>query len=76
MPTITALPYLFQEIMKINNARSGNMDSLSKVPDSVILEKQQQTVPFQFFLRVAEVFVPELTEVTFGRIAHAWKTEE
>ena len=57
--------------MKINNARSGNMDSLSKVPDSVILEKQQQTVPFQFFLRVAEVFVPELTEVTFGRIAHA-----
>ena len=47
------------------------MESLSKVLDSVILEKQQQTLPFQFFLRVAEVFVPELTKVTFGCIAHA-----
>ena len=52
------------------------MDSLSKVLDSVINEKQQeQTRPFQFFPRVAKAFVPELTEVTFGRVAHTRKTE-
>ena len=57
-------------------AHSGNTDSLSKVPDSVTLEKQQQqTLPFRFFPRVAEAFVPELTEVTFGRFAHARRTE-
>ena len=49
------------------------MDSLSKVPDSVILEKQQ-TLPFQFFPRVAEAFVLALTKVTFGHVAHARKT--
>ena len=38
-------------------------------------KQQQQTLPSQFFPRVAEVFVLELTEVTFGCIAHAWKTE-
>ena len=47
------------------------MDSLSNVPDSAIHEKKkQQALPFQFFLRVVEAFVPELTKVTFGRIAH------
>ena len=52
------------------------MDSLSKVLDSVINEKQQeQTRPFQFFPKVAEAFVPELTEVTFRSVAHARKTE-
>ena len=52
------------------------MDSLSKVLDSVILEKQQQqTLPFRFSPRVAEVFVPELTKVTFGHVAHGRKTE-
>ena len=39
------------------------------------MKLQQQTWPFQFFLRVAEAFVPELTEVTFGRIGHVQKTE-
>ena len=57
-----------------STARSGNTDSLSKVLDSVILEKQQ-TLPFRFFLRVAELFVLELTEVTFGCFAHVRKTE-
>ena len=47
------------------------MESLSKVLDSVILEKQQQTLPFRVFLRVAEVIEPELTKVTCGSIAHA-----
>ena len=52
------------------------MDSLSKVPDSAIHEKQQQqTLPFQFFTRVAEAFVLELTEVTFWHIVHAQKAE-
>ena len=59
-------------LLRLHCICSGNSESLSKVLDSVILEKQQQqTLPFRFFLRVAEVFVPELTEVTFGRIAHA-----
>ena len=49
-------------------ALSRNMDSLSKVPDSVILEKQQQTLPFRFFPRVAVAFVPELTEVIFDAL--------
>ena len=35
----------------------------------------KQTLRFQFFLKVAEVFVSELTEVTFGCLAHAQKTE-
>ena len=30
---------------------------------------------FRFAPRVAEVFVPELTEATFWRVAHAWKIE-
>ena len=55
-------------------ARSGNTDSLSKVLDSVIHEKQQQTLPFRYFPRVAEASVSELTEVTFGYVAHARKT--
>ena len=40
---------------------------------SVMGEKKQKW-PFQYFLRGAEGFVPELTEATFGRIAHARKT--
>ena len=56
-------------------ACSGGAVSFSKVLDSVSHEKQQQTLPFQFFMRVAEVFVLDFTEVTFGRVAHAWKTE-
>ena len=51
------------------------MDSLSKVSDSVIHEKRQQTLRFQFFPRVAKVFVPELTKVTFGCIAYVRKTK-
>ena len=52
------------------------MDSFSKVPDSVILKKQQQqTLPFQLFKRIAEAVVPELAEVTFGRVVHVRKTE-
>ena len=58
-----------------SHENSGNMDSLSKVPDSVIHEKQQQTLPFRFFQRVAKAFVPELTEVTFGRVVHMQTTE-
>ena len=50
------------------------MGNLLKVPDSVIYEKQQQTLPFRFFLRVAKVFVLELTKVTFGHVVHARKT--
>ena len=34
----------------------------------------KNTAFFFFFQRVAEGFVPELTEATFGRIAHARKT--
>ena len=34
-----------------------------------------QTWPFHFFLRVAKAVVPELTEATFGLVAHAGKTE-
>ena len=53
------------------------MDTLSKVPDSLIHEKKyiKQTWPFRFFQRVAEAFVPELTEANFGHNAHAQKTE-
>ena len=35
----------------------------------------KQTQPFRFFQRVTKAFVPELTEATFGRVAHARKTE-
>ena len=46
--------------------RSGTTDSLSKVPDSHIYEKNnKQTGSFWFFQRVAKAFVPELTEATF-----------
>ena len=53
------------------------MDSLSKVPDSVMrgTNNNKQTPRFRFFPRVAEAFVPEFTEATFGCVAHAWKTE-
>ena len=52
------------------------MDSFSNVTDSAIYEKnKQQTLPFQFFLRVAEALVPELTEVTFGRVVHVRNAE-
>ena len=37
--------------------------------------KKQQTQPFRFFQRVAEAFVPEHTEATFGRVGHALKIE-
>ena len=36
---------------------------------------KKQTRPLQFFQRVAEAFVPELTKATFGRGVHARKTE-
>ena len=58
--------------------RSGNTDSLSKVPDSVIHETTTSKhglsgffvfVFVCFFPRVAEAFVPELTEATFGLVA-------
>ena len=35
--------------------------------------KQLRTLPFRFSPRVAETFVPELSEATFGRVAHARK---
>ena len=38
-------------------------------------KQQQQTLPFQFFPRVAKAFVLELAKVTFGRIVHVQKTE-
>ena len=70
MRTVTAVKYLFLKIMKISSV------FLSKVLASVIYEKQQQQTPcFHFFPRVAEAFVPKLTEVTFGRVVHAQKTE-
>ena len=75
MPTVTAIPYLFQKITSESIGHSGNTDSPSKVPDSGILEKQQQTQSFRFLLRVAKAFVPEHTEVTFGCTAHARKRE-
>ena len=53
------------------------MDSFSKVPDSLIHEKNnyKQTQPFQFFQIVAEAFVPEITEATFGCGVHVQKSE-
>ena len=41
------------------------MDSFSKVPVSAMHEKQQLTLPFQVFPRVAKTLVLELNEVTF-----------
>ena len=51
------------------------MDSLSKVPDSLIYEKTTYRHGLSnFFWRVAEA-VPELNKATFECGAHAQKTE-
>ena len=50
------------------------MNSLSKVLDSVI-HKTTTNGRSDFPPRVAEAFVPELTEATFGRVVHALKIE-
>ena len=39
------------------------------------MENDNKRCLFNFSPRVAEAFVLELTEVTFGCVAHAWKTE-
>ena len=73
MPTITALLYLF---LKINSAfqKYGWPFKSSEFGHS-LKQQQQQTLLFQFFPKVAKAFVPELTKVTFGHVAHVLKTE-
>ena len=75
MPSITVLPYSGKSSKSMG--RSGNTDSLSKVPDSIIHETTtiNKTLPFRFSQRVAEVFVLELTKATFGHVAQARKIE-
>ena len=50
MPTVTAVPYLFGKIIKINRAFQKD-GSLSKVPDSLIHEKKNpKNTVFPIFL--------------------------
>ena len=39
------------------------------------MKNNNTTLPFRFFPRVAKAYVLELTKFTFGRVAHAQKTE-
>ena len=56
---------------------SRNINGLSKfqILSFVGEKKTKQTRPFRFSPRVAEAFVPKLTEATFECVAHAWRTE-
>ena len=74
MPTIMALPYLFLKIMKIIGC-SANMDSLAKVLDFVIHEKQQHRTAFPIFLESSQSVVLVFIKATFGCSEHVQKTE-
>ena len=75
MPTVTALLYLFRKIIKINRAIRKYGQPLRSSWFCHSWNNNKQSGPSQFFPRVAEVFVPELTEAMFGRIAHAGQTD-
>ena len=55
VPFITAVLYLFLKIVKIIR-RSRNTDSLSKVQDLVICEKQETNTPFLIFPESSQSF--------------------